>query len=350
MKISTFGIGALSLIVAGAAAAQSDHPSNNDRTLVVTASNTTYNQLLVYNPDGTLRKTIPTRGQGGVSGNAGGIAQNHDRLAVVNFQSHNVSVFLKDAENADLQLERVIPLTASPVSVALDKDHLYILTTTKVESHAIREDGVGVGADGVAALLIADGSAAQVGILPSHLIFTEKSNAIESVNLDNRGAVAGKASLVSNIPTNVNAPFGLVTRGDDAYVTIADANEISLVRNDKVLTVTSSGTQMAPCWVALDGPFLFSANSPSHSVSRYAVYGQRIVQGAEIAATFNGDPTDIAYSGGLASVVDSNGNLSHLSIFHVDKDGDLNLQGVATISNSATNGVAIVELDRRFDH
>jgi hypothetical protein len=33
----------------------------------------------------------------------------------------------------------------------------------------------------------------------------------------------------------VNAPFGLVTRNNDAYVTIAHANEISLVRNDAVV-------------------------------------------------------------------------------------------------------------------
>ncbi|GAA0703535.1 hypothetical protein GCM10009429_34270 [Dyella marensis] len=74
-------------------------------------------------------------------------------------------------------------------------------------------------------------------------------------------------------PANVNAPFGLATRGKDAYVTIAHANEISLVRDDSVCTVTGSGTQMAPCWVALDRSFLFSANSPSHSVFRYTVHG-----------------------------------------------------------------------------
>jgi hypothetical protein len=47
-------------------------------------------------------------------------------------------------------------------------------------------------------------------------------------------------------PANGNAPFGLATCGNDAYLTIAHANEISLMRNDAVLTVTGSGTQMAP--------------------------------------------------------------------------------------------------------
>ena len=314
-------------------------------TAIVTASNTAANQLLIYSPTGVLLNNISTQGQGGVSGNAGGIAQNYDRLAVVNFGSGNVSVFVKDFERATLRLESVIRSIASPVSVAFGDDHLYILTTTHVESHAIDRRGVSPNADGAAALLVADGSAAQVGTVDGELIISEKSNAIESVQLNRLGAVAGKATLVANIPTNVNAPFGLVTHGNDAYVTIAHANEISLVRNNEVLTVTGSGTQSAPCWLALDGPFLFSANSPSESVSRYAVYGRVIVQDAAVAATFSGNPTDIAYRAGLAAVVDANGTVSHVSIFHVDEDGNLGLQGLATISNVATNGMAIVRFD-----
>jgi hypothetical protein len=102
---------------------------------------------------------------------------------------------------------------------------------------------------------------------------------------------------------------------------------------------------MAPCWAALDGPFLFTANSPSHSVSRYAVYGQKIIQDAAVAATFNGNPTDITYRNGLAAVVDANGLVSHVSVFDVNGDGDFNLKSSATINNVATNGIAIVPYD-----
>jgi hypothetical protein len=344
------GLGTFMLVFAGVAGAQSSNASTDEHTLIVTASNTANNRLLIYNATGSLLKQIPTQGQGGVSGNAGGIAQDHDRLAVVNFGSGNVSVFTKDIEHGSLRLEGVIPAIASPVSVAFGDEHLYILTTTHVESHPIDRSGVNASTDGVADLLHADGSAAQVGVLPGQLIMSEKSNAIETVNLDRHGAVTGAATLVANIPTNVNAPFGLVTRGNDAYVTIAHANEISLVRNDEVLTVTGSGTQSAPCWLALDGPFLFSSNSPSQSVSRYLVYGQVIVQVAAIGATFNGDPTDIAYRAGLVAVVDANGTVSHLSMFHVDGDGNLALNAVATINSVTTNGVAIVGPDDRFNY
>lgn len=86
---------------------------------------------------------------------------------------------------------------------------------------------------------------------------------------------------------------------------IARVNEIRLVRNDAVLMVTGSGTQLAPCWVTLDGPLLFPANSPTHSMSRYAIYGQRIIRDAAAVATFNGGPTDITYRDNLAAVVDA---------------------------------------------
>ena len=349
MKTVSYGIGALSLMAACAAVAQTGDLSPDAHALIVTASNTASNTLLVYDESGNLLERIPTEGQGGVSGNAGGISQNHDRLAVVNFGSGNVSVFTKDAVHAGLRFESVVPAITSPVSVAFGKDHLYILTTTHVESHRIDRNGVSAIADGAAALLLGDGSAAQVGTLSGQLILSEKSNAIETVNLDGRGAIAGTATLVANIPTNVNAPFGLATRGNDAYVTIAHANEISLVRDDAVLTVTGSGTQHAPCWVTLDGPFLFSANSPSESVSRYAVYGEKIVQDAAVVATFNGNPTDITYHHSRAAVVDGDGTVSHVSIFAVDEDGNFTLTGLATINNAATNGIAIVGADDRVD-
>jgi hypothetical protein len=139
------------------------------------------------------------------------------------------------------------------------------------------------------------------------------------------------------------------TRANDAYVTIAHADEISLVRHDAVLTVTGSGTQHAPCWVALDGPFLFSANSPSRTVSRYAVYGERIIQDAAIVTTFGGNSTDITCRAGSAAVIDGDGTNSHVSVFKVDGNGNFSLNGLATINGAATNGIAIVRLDENGD-
>jgi hypothetical protein len=52
------------------------------------------------------------------------------------------------------------------------------------------------------------------------------------------------------------------------------------------------------------------------SISRYAVYGQKIVPDADVVAILNGTPTDMASGEGLIAVIDGNGPLSHLSVFY----------------------------------
>jgi hypothetical protein len=327
---------ALAILLLGATATLQ---AQNPKPLVVTATNAAANQLLVYSANGALLQTLSTEGKGGASGNAGGIEAKSGMVATVNFGSQSVSIFEREGDG--LQLAQVVSTVTGPLSVAFGADHLYILGTTTIESHAIYGHEVSNSADGVATLLKADGSAAQVGILPGQLIISEKSNVIETVELSD-GAVSGLPTLMGNIPSNVNAPFGLVTRGDKAYVTIAHANEISLVRHDEVLTVTGSGTQSAPCWATLVGPFLFSSNSPSKSVSRYVVFGDKIVQDAAVAVSLNGNPTDIASGDGYVAVIDGNGMVSHLSIFKVDTEGNLKLKIADTMAAGA-NGVAVVE-------
>ena len=202
------------MTMGGATLAQA---AKSDGPVVVTASNVTTNQLLVFSLSGTLLHTIATQGQGGVGGNAGGVASARGRVAVVNFGSNNVTVLQRDDGPAMFRVEKVIPTDGSPVSVAFSEDHLYVLTTTQVESHALQGDhGVATTADGSAQLLHADGTAAQVGVVRGELILTEKSNAVERVKLDAHGAVTGSAAMVAGIPANVDTPLGLVTRGNDA--------------------------------------------------------------------------------------------------------------------------------------
>jgi hypothetical protein len=335
--MKTFRTLNISFALLGAAVAAS--AQNRLDTLVVTASNADANQLLVYSASGQLTQTVSTQGKGGASGNAGGIAATGSMVAVVNYGSQSVAILGRHGNG--FSVSQVVSTASAPLSVAFGAEHLYVLGTTKVESHRITGSRVSTSPDGVVTLLVADGSAAQVGVVRNQLVLTEKSNMIETVTLMEDGSVGGMATAVQNIPSNVNAPFGLFTRGDDAYVTIAHADEISLVRGGKVLTVTPSGTQHAPCWLTLVGPFLFSSNSPSMTISRYAVYGQKIVQDAAVAAQLNGSPTDIASGDGLIAVVDGSGTLSHLSIFSMDEDGNLTLIRAASI-NAPANGVAVI--------
>ena len=340
MTFKKFSLGLTLLLCAGNAMAD-----DGRSRIIVTASNTSQNQLLIYSPSGATLDTIPTNGQGGVGGNAGGIAHNGQWLAVVNFTSSNVSVFRQEIEHHQLRFDALVPALDKPVSVAFGADHLYILSDSRIESHRLSHSGVDPNPDGSAKLLVANGSAAQVGVLRRQLIITEKANAIETVRLDEAGAITGPTISVADIPANVNAPFGLATAGNIAFVTIAHANEISLVADNTVQLTTPSGSQMAPCWLALDGDFLFSANSPSQSVSRYAVGRHELTQQVPVAAAFFGNPTDIAYARGLLAVVDANATTreSHVSIFPVDRGGNLAQPSVVTIKGTATNGIAILD-------
>jgi hypothetical protein len=312
--------------------------------MVVTASNAAANQLLVYSPQGTLLQTLATQGTGGATGHAGGVQTKDGLVAVVNFGSQSVSIFQLGING--FSLTQVVPTVANPVSVAFGENHLYILGATQIESHAIFDSHVNTNPDGVSTLLVADGSAAQVGVLRKQIIVTEKSNVIETFDLLASGAVSGNPTLVANIPSdaneaaNANEPFGLFTSGDDTYVTIAHLNEIALVRKEAIISDTI-GTQNAPCWLTLTGPFLYASNTASQNLSRYVVHGTKIVLDDAVAATFTGNPTDNASGEGLVAAIDGAKGTSHLSIFSRDDDGNLTTSSVVSIGGTI-NGVAVV--------
>lgn len=307
-------------------------------TLVVTSSNNPGgNQLLVYDGSGGLVQTASTAGLGGVAGNAGGIVATSDRVAVVNFRSQSVSVF--DVTTSGVELRNVVSTLSQPVSVALGKDHLYVLGTTTVESHRISGRDVDAAADGWSSLVVGDGSAAQVGVLADQLLITEKANTVEVVSLQG-GVVSGPAVGVA-IPASSDTPLGLVTRGANGYVTIAHSDEVGLVKHGTLVALTGSGTQHAPCWLTLLGAYLYSSNSPSHSISRYVVTGTNVVLDAPVVAATAGAPTDIASSAHVIAVLDG-GIQTHLTQYEVDDAGSL-LQRASTLVNNGANGVAVIE-------
>jgi hypothetical protein len=316
-----------------------------DRRWVVTSSNAQANELLVYDTTGALVQAVPTQGQGGVGDNAGGIATRNGIVAIVNLGSRSVSIF--DRSDSGFAVHELVSTVSPPVSVAFGKDHLYILGTTTVESHRIQGSTIDVNTDGVTGLSRADGSAAQVGVVGDQLVISEKSGAIEVADL-REGAVVGPAVEVA-IPAGSDTPFGLVTRGANGYVTIAHSDEISLIKNGQLVALAATGSdfpngpgQHAPCWIALVGPYLFTSNSPSHTISRLVATDNGIILDVPIAASTTGAPIDIAAVGGLLAVVEANGQgQSHLTQFTIADDGSL-VQAATTAIASAANGVAIV--------
>ncbi|HET7217081.1 MAG TPA: hypothetical protein VFJ02_03500, partial [Vicinamibacterales bacterium] len=132
-------------------------------------------------------------------------------------------------------------------------------------------------------------------------------------------------------------------------VTIAHSDQIGVVKNGQLLSLTATGSdfpdgpgQQAPCWIALTGPYLFTSNSPSHTLSRLVAGGQSILLDVPVAAHTGGAPIDITADGDLLAVVESNGGgVSHLTQFSIDASGNLT-QTVSTAIASAANGIAIV--------
>ena len=159
-------------------------------------------------------------------------------------------------------------------------------------------------------LLVADGSAAQVGVLTSQIIVSEKSNVIETFDLLADGAISGNPTLVAGIPSdtgiavNGNEPFGMVTSGKDAYVTIAHLNQVALVRKDAIVN-SGFTTQTAPCWTRLAGSFLLTSNTANKNLSRFVVHGRNVVLDAAVATpqNFAGNVTDDASGSGLVAAL-----------------------------------------------
>ena len=332
------GMTAAVLLSAGGAAA------DQGGTVVVTSSNTVDNHLRVYDTAGTLIQQVPTLGQGGAGQNAGGIATSLGRVAVVNFGSQTVSVFSRGA--AGFELRQTVAVASPPVSVAFGKSHLYVLGTTTVESHRIGPEGVETAADGTAGLLVADGSAAQVAVAGDALVLTEKAGAVERVAL-HEGAVSGTPVAVTLAEGRTDTPFGLTTRGSNAYVTFAGSDTVGVLKDERQTAFAATGIpggagQHAPCWIAVVGPYLFTTNSPSHSVSRLVAGGANILLDDPVAAQTAGAPIDVAAEGNLLALVESDGGgASHLTQFRIDEDGTLT-RLVSTPIASAANGIAIV--------
>jgi hypothetical protein len=341
VSMNTRWIGSIAVLVAVGAApavrAQSPGP------FVVTSTNAAQNALLVYGADGALRQSIPTGGAGGVSGNAGGIAVTERRLAVVNFGSSSVSVF--SHAGGSFGPAQIVATVTPPVSVAFGHDHLYVLGTTVVESHRLSASGVEPAPDGTAALLHADGSAAQIGVAGHELVVSEKSGAVETFTLED-GAVIGAAREVPLAPGANDTPFGLVTRGSHAYVTIAHSDLVALVDHDRILSTLATGVvggagQHSPCWITVDGPFLYTSNTPSHSISRLVAAGSRLLIDAPVAAATIGGPFDIAAGWQHLAVLDSDASGTRVSQYAVDGDGTLTLIA-RTATSASANGIAVV--------
>ncbi len=319
--------------------------------LLLTATNGKANYLAVINTRTKQVDYVATGGVGGVGGNAGGVAVAGDLAAVVNFGSSNVTVFVRQGNW--MQPAQVITTASKPVSVAFGSDHLIVLEQTSAESFAIAGNTVAAKSDGNVPLLKGDGSAGQVVAYRGGAIYTEKSGSVGVLNFGIPGLV-GPSVPVSGLPSaaNFDTPLGMVARGANAYVTIAHSDLELLVTNGAVVSSATGGVPYkdalgvlihAPCWNALYGQFLYSADSPSKQLRRYLVSDTNVFIDKQTAAKLTGGPTDLDIRGRILGVIDGgDGTNSNASVFNIDSEGELTLRFAVKIAG-AINGTAIIE-------
>ena len=111
-------------------------------------------------PSLSLADTLPTGGKGGASTNAGILQFNDDLGAVANYGSNSVSQLVRSDNLIGIgRTINLAPDCVKPDSVALTKEHLFVVGTNCAESHAWPAGDV----DGTVVSL-SDPSAAQIAV------------------------------------------------------------------------------------------------------------------------------------------------------------------------------------------
>jgi hypothetical protein len=152
--------------------------------------------------------------------------------------------------------------------------------------------------------------------------------------------------------TNNNTPFGMVADGPYVYLTIAHSDLETLVVNGQIVSTAIGPTPFtnqqgsithAPCWNALSGHFLFSADSPGKQLLRYLVSDSNVFLDKVGVATLTGPPTDLAVQNNLLGVIDGgNGANSDVTLFDVSSEGEVTPLFTVKIAGSI-NGAAILQ-------
>lgn len=321
--------------------------------LFLTATNGTNNFLAVINTQTQQTTYVPTGGLGGATGNAGGVAVSGRLAAAVNFGSTNVTIFARRGDS--MEPTQVIKTASRPVSVAFGQGHLLVLGLTTAESFPVYGDTVQATSDGQILLFRGDGTAAQIVSYNGGAVYTEKSGAVSEVTVSTNGAggISGPSIPVLLPPApNNNTPFGMIARDANVYLTIAHSDLEALVVNGQIVSMAAGPTPYmdqsgnithAPCWNALSGQFLYSADSPGKQLLRYLVSDTNVFFDKPGVAKLAGAPTDLTAAQNLLGVIDGgDGTTSNASIFAIDGEGELTLQFAVKILGPI-NGAAIVE-------
>jgi hypothetical protein len=344
---SGFTLAALCLTSVLASAGQHERSA-----LVITSTNdATGNAVVVFKLDtvGTpslaLAETLWTGGKGGASTNAGILQFNDDLGAVANYGSNTVSQLVRyDSSIAIGKTIHLAPDCVNPDSVALTREHLFVVGANCAESHAWPSGFV----DGPVVSL-SDPSAAQIAVGKSWAAVTMSSGSLLQLPLtQDDGALSGASTAIA-LPSDADmVPLGAAFWGNVLGFTPAHSPDSFAIVDENgtvnpIAGPTPSYPVNAPCWVAKGpGNIWYTGNSPGDAISIFFSDNQG---GAFYKSVpLPGSPTDITVSADRKwlAVIYKAGGEAYVAVFAIDDHGDLT--PVATSSSigvASFNGVAI---------
>jgi hypothetical protein len=355
-KITRRRIGGI-LAASALTVAFSNADERNRDILVLTSTNATTNQLVVFKladtatPSLNLVNIVATGGVGGAGGNAGAVQFQNGFGAVANYGSSTVTQIARD--HNFIRIARTIKLAqgcTNPVSVALAPKELFVAGANCAESHNWPSGSLN---GSVVALL--DNSAAQIAVGETWAAVTLKSGngSVVQVPLANDGGLAGKSSRVALTLGAGATPLGAAFWGDILGFNPAHVPD-SFALLDKAGAVTGipgpapAFPDNAPCWLAKgQGNIWYSANSPGQAITIFFSDGQNGVFYKSVPLP--GVPSDITVSPDnkwLAVIYTATSDgLARIAVFAVDSYGDLTLAATSGPVGTVTafNGVAISE-------
>jgi hypothetical protein len=340
----------LAAAILATAAAVADEPERG--VLVLTSTNDpSANEVVVFKLDAegspalSLVNMLPTRGKGGASGNAGILQFRNDLGAVGNYGSNNISRIVRRHDFVSIEgTIGLAPNCAKPDSVALTRDHLFLVGANCAESHAWPSGNL----DGT--VVLTDPSAAQIAVGKDWAAVTMTSGSLLQLPLRWDGALSGSSAAVTLPSEANNTPLGAAFWDDVLGFTPAHSPDSFAIvnKNRDVFPITGPTPPYptnAPCWVAKGpGNIWYTANSPGHAISIFLTDGQGGVFYKSIPLP--GAPTDITVSADKKwlAIIYSAGASAYVAVFAVDAYGDLTPAATSSpIGVAGFSGVAISE-------
>jgi hypothetical protein len=330
------------LLLASATAVQGQ--SARSPLIVTSTNNADGNTVLVFrlNTEGDrsleLTQRLPTGGKGGASTNAGIVQFEGELGAVANYGSNTVSQLVRRRDA--IAIGPTIPLAPDcmkPDSVALTRDHLYVVGASCAESHAWPGGGV----DGPVVSL-PDPSAAQIAVGENWAAVTLSSGSLLQLPLTREGGVFDGTSTPISLPSDADmVPLGEAFWGNVLGFTPAHSpDSFAIVDENGNLNAVAGPTPSypvnAPCWVAKGkGNIWYTGNAPGLAISIFFSDSQGGVFYKSVPLP--GFPTDITVSrdGQWLAVIYSAGSDAYVAVFSIDRYGDLK-----QVATSGATGVA----------